>query len=156
MNISVRNGMNGIVRSAPDIHSQTGSASDAIIADANTRSSIVGGAGAQRFKAINAIATAASIFSTLPRLADPGLGAVIRAYHWSSGGCGAADSNPSAIRFDLIGLRGAYGRPLIGSDFPPRLCHLGHYAASSAPSFSLTVFLEGVSVVFKLRKNSSK
>src|ERR1035437_7595684 len=119
MNISVSNGMNGIVRSAPDIHSQTGRASDANIADAKIRSRIVGAPGAQRVRAINAIATAAASFSALPRLADPGLGVVIRAYHSSLGGCGGAGSNRSAIRFDFIGSRGAVTRAVFrGARYP--------------------------------------
>src|SRR5271156_2124732 len=106
--------MNGIVGSAPDIHSQTGSASDASIADANTRSSRVGEPGAYRFNAISANATAAASITALPRVADPGLGTLTSAYH-SSSGCIDADSNRSAIRFDLSGAWNAGGRWLLRS-----------------------------------------
>src|SRR3984957_5794139 len=98
--------MNGIVRSAPDIHSQTGSATDASIADANTRSRSVGEPSAYRFNAISAIATEAPSFTALPRLADPGLGTLTSAYH-SSPGFVVAGSHNSALRFDLTALRGA-------------------------------------------------
>src|ERR1700722_8493013 len=106
--------MNGIVRSAPDIHSQTGSASDASIADANTRWRSVGEPSAYRFNPISAIAIEAVSFTALPRVADPGLGTARSAYH-SSPGCLAADSNCSAIRFDLTGLRAAGSRCLLRS-----------------------------------------
>src|ERR1700720_3776377 len=96
--------MNGIVGSAPDIHSQTGSASDANIADANARSRIVGEPGAYRFSTTSATTNDPNSLTAWPRLADPGLGALTSAYH-SSPGRGAADSNSSAIRFDLTGLR---------------------------------------------------
>ena len=102
--------MNGIVRSAPDIHSQTGSASDASIAEAKARSSTVGAPGAYRFSAINATTTDAASFSALPRLADPGLGVLTSAYHSSRGG-GAAGSKRSAIRLDLTGARDARVQP---------------------------------------------
>src|ERR1700721_1901709 len=97
--------MNGIVRSAPDIHSQTGSATDASIADANTRSRSVGEPSAYRFNAISATTTETASFTALPRLADPDLGTLTSAYH-SSPGCIAVDSN-SANRFGLTSCRGA-------------------------------------------------
>src|SRR5258708_8702003 len=98
--------MNGIVRSAPDIHRPTGSASDASMADANVRSRRVGEPSAYRFSAINATTTEIASFTALPRLADPGLGTLTSAYH-SSPGCVAAGSNRSALRFDLSCLRRA-------------------------------------------------
>src|ERR1700677_625887 len=103
--------MKGTVGSAPDIHNQTGSASEASIADARTRSRIVGEAGAYRLSAINATMTDPASFIALPRVADPGLGMLTIAYQ-SSPGCGAAVSNRSAIRFDLAGLCGARIRRL--------------------------------------------
>src|SRR5277367_1875181 len=101
--------MNGTVRSTPDIHSQIGSASDAIIADANTRSRTVGGPGAHRFNAVITMANEAAIFTALPRLVEPGFGSLTSAYHRSLGFI-AADSNCSAIRFDLTGLCRASSR----------------------------------------------
>src|SRR5271154_17137 len=96
------NGMNGMLRSAPDIHSQTGSATDASIAEANSRSRNVGEPGAYRFSANSPITTDAPSFNAA--FADPGLGVDTRAYHSSFGGF-AVNSTRSSIRFDPANRR---------------------------------------------------
>src|SRR5271155_853164 len=98
------NGMNGMRGSAPDIHSQTGSATDASIAEANSRSRNVGDPGAYRFSANSPITTDAPSFAAALKFADAGLGVDTRAYHSSFGGF-AVNSTRSSIRFDLTNRR---------------------------------------------------
>src|SRR5271154_4340449 len=98
------NGMNGMLRSAPDIHSQTGSATDASIAEAKIRSRNVGDPGAYKFSANSPITTDPPSFAAARKFADPGLGVDTRAYHSSFGGF-AVNSTRSSIRFDLANRR---------------------------------------------------